>query len=117
MSGLVSYLAGAAAEDAVARDYTRRGLPVVDRRWRGRGGEIDLVVKDHDGFVFVEVKKSGTHSQAAGHLTPAQMRRIYQTGSEYISRAPRGQDTPVRFDVALMDAQGRIEIIENAIGQ
>ncbi len=116
MSGRVSYLAGMAAEDAVARNYARRGLPVVDRRWRGRGGEIDLVVQDRDGFVFVEVKKSATHARAAEHLTPAQTRRIYQTGSEYISRAPLGQDTPVRFDVALMDASGQIKIIENAIG-
>ena len=66
-------------------------------------------------IIFIEVKKSRTFDQAALHLSPAQCRRIYATGSEYLANEPLGQDTPVRFDVALVDAMGQISVIENAI--
>lgn len=51
MSGMTSYLAGQSAEYAVEADYVRRGgyPPVAARRWRGSGGELDLVFRDGDG--------------------------------------------------------------------
>ncbi len=116
MSGLVAYLAGQAGEEIVAQSYASRGYPIVERRWRGRAGEIDLIARNGAGFVFIEVKKSRTHSAAIEHLRPAQMNRIYRAASEYIAGAPTGQDTDVRFDVATIDAAGRIEVIENAFG-
>lgn len=116
MSGIVSYLAGQAAEDIVASDYERRGLPIVARRWRGSGGEIDLIARLDDGYVFIEVKKSRAHSAAAAQLRPAQMQRIYRAASEFIARSPTGQDTNVRFDAVLMDASGTLDVIENAFG-
>lgn len=57
MTGLVSYHAGLAAEDIVARNYAARAHQVAARRWRGKSGEIDLVMRDGDTVVFVEVKK------------------------------------------------------------
>ncbi len=42
------------------------------------------------------------------------MARIYASASVFLAGEPAGQDTPSRFDVALVDGQGRIEIIENA---
>jgi len=116
MTGKTSYLAGLAAEGSVERFYEQTGRPVLARRWRGQGGEIDLIARDKDGIIFIEVKKSRSFDQAASHLTPAQSRRIYATGSEYLANEPLGQDTPVRFDVALVDGMGQINVIENAIG-
>ncbi|MCW1931632.1 YraN family protein [Pararhodobacter zhoushanensis] len=115
MSGAVSYHAGLAAEDQVARDYHRRGFPVAAQRWRGKGGEIDLVAQDGDGYVFVEVKKSRSHARAAERLSQRQMRRLYDAAAEFLGGCPKGLNTQARFDVALIDAQGRIEIVENAL--
>ena len=113
-TGLMAHHSGAAAEDAVERDYSRRGHVVVQRRWRGSGGEIDLIVADGDGLIFVEVKKARTHASAAERVSPRQMGRIYASASEYLGCMPKGQLTDVRFDVALMDEVGRLDIIENA---
>lgn len=115
MSGSLSYHAGLSAEGQVARDYQRRGFPVIWHRWRGKGGEIDLVLRDGDGFVFVEVKKSRSHARAAERLTPRQIRRLFDAASEFLAGCPAGLDTPARFDVALIDAMGQIEILENAL--
>jgi len=114
MSGSTSYHAGLAAEDQVADFYRRSGCDVTHRRWRGQGGEIDLVARDGDNVVFVEVKKSRDFARAAESLSLRQMKRIWAAASEFLAGEPRGQLTPSRFDVALVDAQGRIDVIENA---
>ncbi|MFN4100702.1 MAG: YraN family protein [Pararhodobacter sp.] len=115
MSGSLSYHAGLSAEGQVARDYQRRGFPVVVHRWRGKGGEIDLVVRDGDGFVFIEVKKSRSHARAAERLSQRQVRRLYDAAAEFLGGCPQGLNTRARFDVALIDSMGRIEILENAL--
>ncbi|CTQ33407.1 YraN family protein [Jannaschia rubra] len=115
MSGSVSYHAGLAAEDSVARHYGDTGRAVVARRWRGKGGEIDVIARDGDDTIFVEVKKSGSHGAAALRLGQRQVRRLMDCAGEYMGTLPGGLLSPVRFDVALVDGSGRIEIIENAI--
>lgn len=114
MSGSISYYAGAAAEDQVARLYDRSGRPVIARRWRGPGGEIDLIARDGAEVIFIEVKQARSHAIAAERLTPRQMERIYASAACFIGGEPGGQNTPVRFDVALVDGTGRIEVLENA---
>jgi putative endonuclease len=116
MSGAVSYHNGLAAEAQVADHYARAGRAIAARRWRGSGGEIDLIAREGAGLVFIEVKKAASHARAAERLSRRQMDRIYASASEFIAGEPRGQDTDVRFDVALVDAAGRIEILENAFG-
>ena len=76
MSGSTSYHAGLAAEDQVADFYRRSGCDVTHRRWRGQGGEIDLVARDGDNVVFVEVKKSRDFARAAESLSLRQMKWI-----------------------------------------
>lgn len=115
MTGSLSYHAGLSAEDQVARDYEQRGLPVVERRWRGKGGEIDLIARDGMGFVFIEVKKSRNHARAAERVSPKQVQRLYDAAAEFLGQCATGLDTAARFDVALVDAQGQIQILENAL--
>lgn len=114
--GQMSYHAGLAAERLIARDYVRRGYRVAGHRWRGEAGEIDLITRDDDGVVFVEVKKSRDFATAAQRLSRAQMRRLYHSAEQFLGGEPQGQLTNARFDVALVDAAGRFEIIENAFG-
>ena len=113
--GRTSYHAGIAAEDQVSQLYDRSGRPVIARRWRGSIGEIDLIAREGDTVVFIEVKKSSSHALAAEHLTWGQQQRIMATASEFVGGEPLGQNTDIRFDVALVDGMGRIEIIENAL--
>ena len=84
-------------------------------RYRGSAGEIDLIADDGDSVIFIEVKKSKSHAAAAARLTPRQIQRIMGSAAEFLAGEPAGQDTNARFDVALVDAQGRIEILENAV--
>ena len=116
MSGTLSYAAGLSAEDAVERDYASRGYPAARRRFRGRRGELDFVARDDDGYVFVEVKKSRSFARAAERLVPAQMRRILATAEEFLAAEGRGSLTPMRFDLALVNARGEIRVIENVFG-
>lgn len=112
--GLTNYLAGHAAEASVARLYEDRGVAICARNWRGLTGEIDLIGRDGDVVVFVEVKQSRTHDLAASHLSDQQIRRIFATVDEFVAGEPCGLLTDVRIDLALVDGQGRIEVVENA---
>jgi putative endonuclease len=112
--GQMNHHAGLAAEAQVADHFLRAGLPVRERRWRGPGGEIDLICGDAEGLVFVEVKKGRDHAGALARVTPRQLDRIRASAEAYAARMPRGSLTDMRIDLALVDAAGRIEIIENA---
>ncbi|MBM9595265.1 YraN family protein [Rhodobacteraceae bacterium MCCB 386] len=111
MAGAVGHRAGLATEEQVARRYERAGGEVVARRWRGQAGEIDLVVRLAGGLVFVEVKKARDLARAAERVTPRQAARLMAAAEEYVAGAP----VEMRLDVALVDAEGRIQILENAI--
>ena len=114
MTGSTGYYAGLAAEDSVAHNYSVRNHRIAARRWRGKSGEIDLIARDGDTIVFVEVKKSRDFQSAALRLGRRQMDRICASASEFLAGEPKGQLTDVRFDLAMVNAVGRIEIIENA---
>lgn len=115
MSGLVSHLSGKAAEDAVLRAYAARGYRLICRRWRGPGGEIDLVLEHAGEAVFVEVKSSASFASAVAHLTGRQIRRLLSSAEAALGFFPRGSLTPMRFDVALVDRTGRIDVVPNAL--
>lgn len=115
MTGVVSYHAGRVAEDRVADHYAARDHRIVRRRWRGRAGEIDLIALGPEGTVFIEVKSSHSHDAAAARLSRRQIMRLTRAAEEYLEGEPAGLLTPARFDVALVDRVGRIEILENAL--
>jgi putative endonuclease len=115
LRGERNYHAGRAAEDQVARAYERSGHDVRSRRWRGGAGEIDLVCEKSGEVVFVEVKASATHASAAQSLTQRQVKRLLQSAEAYLGQMPKGSMTPTRFDVALVDRRGRLDIIPNAL--
>jgi len=111
--GDTNYHAGLAAEAVVARDYLARGQKIACQRWRGKGGEIDLIIREGDRVVFTEVKKSRTHDIAATRLSAKQMQRICNAACEFVDGEPKGQLTEIRFDLATVDQAGTVRIIEN----
>ena len=114
--GVAACAAGRMGEDSVRRDYLARGYALVASRWRGQAGEIDLILRQGDEFVFVEVKSSARHDQAAQRLSRRQMDRICHAALEFCGQLATGLMTLMRFDAALVDRVGRVEIIENAFG-
>ncbi len=114
MTGQTGYQAGLAAEEIVAGDYGRRQHRLAARRWRGQSGEIDLIMRDGETVVFVEVKKSKTFARAASRLGRRQMDRLCGAAAEFLAGEPRGQLTDIRFDLAMVDGYGAVKVIENA---
>lgn len=112
--GKRAHLSGMAAEDIAQRGYAARGARVLTRRWRGAGGEIDLVLRDADTYIFCEVKKAATLDLALQRVRPGQVRRIFNAASEYLGHTSEGQLAPVRFDIALVGVTGELHIMENA---
>jgi putative endonuclease len=114
LTGLTEYHAGRVAEDIAARDYTDRARVFAAKRWRSTVGEIDLIMRNSTQVVFGEVKKSGSFARAATPLPRRQMDRVGAAGAEFLASAPMGQLTDVRFDLALVNGIGDVQIIENA---
>lgn len=114
MSGLTSHFSGLCAEDAVGAHYAAAGSTILERRWNGPGGEIDLIAERGGTIVFIEVKRARDFATAASRVSARQIARILASASHYLARFPAGLDTDARFDVALVDESGAVEIIENA---
>jgi len=114
--GLRAWLSGQAAEESVARHYEACGVRVLARRWRGESGEIDLVLRAPETYVFCEVKRAPSFEAALARLRGSQLDRIYLAASEYIGLTPEGQLAPVRFDVAAVDEAGSVHLLEAAFG-
>jgi len=110
--GRRAYLSGLSAEHAVASAYDARGADLLAIRWRGQGGEIDLVLLQDGVYVFCEVKKARCFDEAALRLRPTQIGRIRAAAAEYLGLTPKGQLSEVRFDLALANDRGEIEIRE-----
>jgi putative endonuclease len=108
---------GAAAEDLAAGFLSRRGLAILERNYRCRGGEIDLVARDGKTLVFVEVRyrRSRRFGGAAASVDARKQARILLAARHYL--ATHGE-VPCRCDVVALDAldPARIEWIRDAFG-
>jgi len=114
--GRGGYLSGLSAEEQAARVYERRGAVILERRHRSEAGEIDLIVREGEILVFVEVKKRRSRATAADSITERQWRRLGLAASRYmlVESDKTGPVRGCRFDAALVGGDGGIEIIENA---
>lgn len=91
---------GERGEDAAAAYLERMGMTLVERNWRTKSGEVDIVALDGDEVVLVEVKtrrtiSAGTPEEA---VTPAKQRRYKRLAEAYLARTG-SDDTRIRFDV------------------
>ena len=95
---------GAAAEALAAGYLAARGLTIVQRNYRCRGGEIDLIARDREVLVFVEVRlrRNRAFGTAAESITAAKRRRLRLAARHYLARL--GREPPCRFDAVLLDA-------------
>lgn len=109
--------AGARAEDLCAGMVRAAGLRVLERNWRCRLGEIDLIAEEGGVLVFAEVRmRRGWGFGGAGEsVTAAKRSRIVAAARLYLSRRPEAQ---CRFDVFLVDGPaGDVKWIRDAFGE
>lgn len=110
--GARNYRAGLAAEDIAARAYAAAGAAILARRWRCPAGEIDLILREAQTLVFVEVKRRSAPLED-DPVGERQWRRLESAAETYMMETGSG-DIPLRFDLAIIGADGRMEIIRNA---
>ena len=96
---------GKSGEDLAVAELERRGYAIVARRYRTRHGEIDVVARDGETTVFVEVKARTTveFGTAAEAVTPFKQRRLVSMATDYLVRH-RLIDSPCRFDVLTIES-------------
>lgn len=92
---------GAEYEQAAAAYLQARGLSVIEQNYRNRSGEIDLIARDGDYLVFVEVKyrKSGGSGDPAEAVDARKQQKIRSVARYYLYSRGYGEDTLCRFDV------------------
>jgi putative endonuclease len=101
-------------EEQAAQYLEARGLLVVDRHYRQKWGEIDLICRDGATWVFIEVKTRTKKSlpSALDAITFHKRQRIIRAAMSYM-KWKRLEECALRFDVVLIEA-GRFEWIPNA---
>jgi putative endonuclease len=109
---------GKTGEDLACAELERRGYAIVARRYRRRGGEIDIVARDGPTVVFVEVKarEGREFGEAAEAVTAFKRRRIAQLALDYVTRH-RLSHCPCRFDVVSIhfdSGRPSIDVFQNA---
>ena len=109
---------GRNGEDAAAAWYEAAGYIVVDRNWRVREGEIDIVAKRATTLVFCEVKtrRSDAFGTPAEAVTPRKQARLRTLAGQWLS-VHRERADELRFDVAAVSPNGRgwtVAVIEAA---
>lgn len=109
---------GQAAETLAAGFLERQGLRVIERNYRCRYGEIDLIAKDGNAIVFIEVRErsSDAFGGAAASITAAKQEKLLRTARHYLA----GNDhlPACRFDALLVNGKTRsIEWVRNAFGE
>jgi putative endonuclease len=109
---------GSAAEDAAAAFLAGRGLKLLERNYRCRFGEIDLVLRDGPTVVFVEVRyrANATFGGAAESITSSKREKLLRTARHYM--AAHRQFPACRFDAVLLHGDTPdIDWVVNAFGE
>ena len=104
---------GRIGEDLACGELEKRGYVVLERRYRRRGGEIDVIARDGETMVFVEVKarEGKDFGDAAESVTPRKRRRMTHVALDYLARQ-HIKECPCRFDVVSIHLGNGLPVIE-----
>ena len=105
---------GPGGEDRALAYLQEQGLTLVERNFLCKTGELDLVMRDGQHLVFVEVRERNNplYGGAAASISPAKRRRILRAAQFYLLRFAKMP--PCRIDVVAIDG-ARINWLRNAI--
>ena len=103
---------GKTGEDLAVRELERRGYAIVARRYRRRGGELDIIARDGPTLVFVEVKaRSSSEFGGAVHAVDRRKQaRLVRVAAHYLAQH-RLANQPCRFDVILCDGGSEAAVV------
>ena len=109
---------GEAGEALAARLLRQRGYKIIETNYRNSLGEIDLIARDGNTLVFVEVKaRQGLHfGNPKWAVTPRKQRKLSMVALYYLKQSGQSQ-SKARFDVVAIQSAGQrpeIEIVRNA---
>ena len=100
--------------ETIANDYlTKRGLALITRNFQCKLGEIDLIMKDADTLVFVEVRyrRSDRFGRAAETVDRRKQRKLVRTALLFLKIHHLSQNTPCRFDIVGISPQPQTDIL------
>jgi ribonuclease HII len=94
---------GAFYESMVLKYFSGKGYAFLERNYQGQEGEIDLIMREEETIVFIEVKarRSAQYGEAISAVTPLKQHRLIRTAQEYLSLHP--EVVECRFDVIALD--------------
>lgn len=114
--------AGNFGETVACSFLKSQGYKIIERNYRIRGGEIDIVAREGDYLVFVEVKARWSHEFGlpVESMTPWKIKALLKTAGFYINRIKWG-DRGYRLDFVSVDfsdskTNPKIELIKNITG-
>ncbi len=114
---LIKKLLGKKGEDRAARFLAGKGYTILERNYRTRSGEIDLIALHKGEVVFVEVKTRTSEAYGAPELAVnlQKQRRMIKAALGYI-KYKKIYQVPCRFDVVAISAvtEKEVELIQNA---
>ncbi len=113
---------GDSGERVAALFLEQRGYKIVERNYRTRSGEIDLVAEDADGLAFVEVRtrRGGGMNVPEESLTPRKRERLISMAQEFLSQREEFAERAWRIDFVAIELERggkvkRIEVIKSAV--
>ncbi len=114
-----SQLSGAEAEARAQRHLQQQGLKLLARNWRCAGGELDLVMRERDTLVLVEVRKRSRadYGNAFESVTGRKRSRLLHAARMFLAAHPQYSDWPLRFDVVAVDAGDAVEWLPAAFDE
>ena len=104
---------GNAGEDLACAELERRGYAIIARRYRRRGGELDIIARDGQTMVFVEVKARAGRAfgEACEAVTANKRRTITRLALDYLMRH-RVDECSCRFDVVSIHFESGTPVID-----
>ncbi len=117
-----SYAKGVRAEDVAADYLVSQGYEILERRYKTKYGEIDIIAlhgnrQENDEqkiLCFIEVKVRKTYEEAVEAVTPRSQQRIEKSALFFLSQEPAYVTRPMRFDVVAITRGGKIWHLDNA---
>ena len=106
---------GSQMEEAAVSYLAERGVTILERNFRDRNGEIDLIAQEDGVLLFIEVKyrRSSRYGEPEEAVNVEKQRKISRTALYYLHHKQEGMQTPMRFDVISV-TDGEIRWIRDA---
>lgn len=104
-------------KERLAEDYlTAKGFLLIERNFLCKAGEIDLIMKDQDFLVFIEVRyrENNDFGGALESITAGKQRKLRRAAEFYLLQQFGNTPPPCRFDVVGLEGENELEWIKNA---